>query len=134
MAEAPRYQELKDERANVDMQRQQKMQQSQVSQEAVPRENPILQQYMQKGLNAQPQDQQGLDAGDYGRVAAQVANSVGSQEEYADRMFEGVTKGALDPRGFLSDPNVPDMSKRVLMSLMSGGPQDEIAPEGLNPR
>ena len=102
--------------------------------------NPELSRYFaNQQAKAQPQglgpvQNTDVNASDYTRFATEVANKVGSQEEYTKAMFGGVTTGAVDPGGFFDDEHIPEGAKQTLMSLLQGGPQNEQPPIGLNPR
>lgn len=146
MDQVQTYGDLKAKKAEADMQNKQKAQQGIVAEQGLNdyTANPELARYFaSQQSNIQPQIPQiGLEpaqntdvnASDYTRIAAQVANSVGSQEEYAQVMFDGVTKGKVDPRAFLEDAGIPKEAKQTLISLIQDGPQNEQASMGLNPR
>lgn len=134
MTNVPTYEDLskmKNENAKKEMQmaQSQNMQQN-LNIESEGSKNPLLEEYIKREQQSQPPQfqQQGLGPrpeDQYTMFATNVADSVGSQEEYSKIMVDSAMRGKINPEIMFSDPSVLENDKKVLMSLISGGPKED---------
>ena len=133
MAQAPTYKDIETNRKQQQMvaneMNQMQNTRGNLDNEMNSQKNAILQNYM----NAQS-TQQGLgDPRQYVNQAVGAANQTPNQDAYSEAMVQGAIDGKVNPQDVLNDPSINDSSKSVLLSLLSGGPQNEQAPIGLVP-
>ena len=131
MAQAPGYDEIRAKRAEQqivrDAAQNMQMTDQNMTDVAQANKNPVLQRYMQK---QQGLGDIGINPGPYVMQAASIGQGKNVQE-YSASMLDAAINGQANPEAVLSDPAVLDQDKSVLLSLLQGGPTNEVAPAGL---